>query len=345
MDETALVKRPVVDDLAVKVSEFKEAQKSAELEQKLKKEAPLKRRALIRSFLCLAERYFGVPREFINNLSEKERIELLNQVFEEAKRRLRYKSLFFHAVFALSIVCIIEILRIHDDKSFFFPEFRVFRLYKWYMENYGADDLEKAVKSDEFAKKADNTSGSLIKNPEVHEIVLVVLPEGALEEYEKSAKSIGFIPAKLLQIQLANFLRNRRVKIFNYKEVFDYLKFLARANNKAWYWRPLREKDRFENYVYQGRCDKNIWYGFYYGKNWECRPYGKLIPLRVSKMVEEIEKKFGDGLHFLVSYYIDDPSIHYIAADALDMDMFIFDSWHDDELNQRQSIKSGGIRI
>jgi len=49
---------------------------------------------------------------------------------------------------------------------------------------------------------------------------------------------------------------------------------------------------------------------------------------------EEVEREFGDKVRFLVSFCTNDQSQHYIAADALDMNMFIFDSWHDDELNQ-----------
>lgn len=333
MDDTALVKRPVGDDLAVKVEAFRNGQ----LAEREKNEAPLKRRVLIESFLCLAERYFGVTRGFVKNLPKEERAEFLKQVFEEAKWRLRWQAPLIYISFVVSMGLIPWAFFFYHNKVASFPAFKLRRLYKWYMENYDADDLEKAVKSGDFDREisanvpARIANGVLVKKPEPREIVLPELTEGVLEASESAVESIGFSPAMLLEIKLSKFFRDKGTKIFKYKDILEYLKF--QGGKEAWYWRPLREKDILK-YSYSGELYDSRWYGYYHNSYWQCRPYSKLIPPRTRDIVEEIVRQFGDKVNFLVSYYTDQSSDKFIAAVALDMNMFIFDSWHDDELKQ-----------
>lgn len=338
MSDTALVKRPVGDDLAVKVKAFRDEQ----LTEREKRAAPLKRKVLIESFLRLAERYFGVTREFVKNLSKDEGAELLKKVFEEAKLRLMVPSPMWHAIFAVTIIGIPAIFSMHNDRKFSFPAFKIRRLYKWYIENYGADDLEKAMKSGDFDKKTGanipvkTDIDFLMAKPEPYEIVLPALAEGVFEASEKAAESIDFNPAMLLEIQLSKFLKDRSVRIFKYGDVKKYLYSLAKESDEGWYWRALREKDIREQWQYSGDYDSNRYryHGYYSSKNFNCRPYNKLIPPRVRILVEEIVKEFGDKVRFLVSCHSNQSSGHFIAADAFDMGMIIFDSWHDDELKQ-----------
>lgn len=333
MSDTALVKRPVGDDLAVKLEAFRNEQ----LAEREKNEAPLKRRVLIESFLRLAERYFKASREFVKNLSKEERVEFLNQVFEEAKRCLRWQSPLIHSV-ALTVVGALFILGIYNNRKANFPAFKLRRLYKWYMENYGSDDLEKAMKSGDFDKKISAKTmslalaGSLIKKPISKKTSLAPIAGDVQEACKRGAQSIDFDPAILLQTQLALFFNEKAVKLFDYGEVDGYLRYQANLEKKKWHWRPLREKDIIKEWGYPGNEKEG--HGFYWSSRWECRTYAGAIPVRTMEIVEGIVRLLGDKVHFFVSEHAQKPQDRFIVVAALDMNMMIFDSWHDDELKQ-----------
>lgn len=316
MSDTALIKRPVGDDLALKVKYYKDEQ----VANRENEEAPFKRRVLIESFLRLSYRYFGLPREFVKNLSKEERAELLKKVFEEAKLRLRWQSPLLHSV-TLTIVGALFVFGIYNNRKVNFPAFKLRRLYKWYMENYGADDLEMAMKSGDFDKKISAKTmslalaGSLIKKPEPHEVVLPALAEGVLKANESASKSIGFNPAALLEIQLFKFFKDKGIRIFKIDDVDKYLRRQVKKKS-SWRWHPLREKDKTP------------------GSNNNER-YSKLISPRSSVIVEEIERQFGDKVSFWVTHYVDRPSHHFIGVWTRGMDIIIFGLWHDDEFKPR----------
>lgn len=311
MSDTALVKRPIGDDLAIKVKAYKDEQ----VANREKEEAPLKRRVLIESFLRLSYRYFGLPREFVKNLPKDERLELLKKVFEEAKRRLLWQSPLIHSV-ALTVVGALFILGIYNNRKATFPAFKLRRLYKWYMKNYGPDDLEIAMKSGDFDKETRVNVPAIAKigeKPVSHEIVLPVLAEGVLEASESASKSIGFNPAKFIELRLFKFLKDKGITVFEFKDVDKYLKL--QSGNNGWRWYPLREKDKINN-----RSND---------------PYSKLISPHAGVIVEEIARLFGDKVSFWVMCCADQSSYNFVGVWTRGMYIIIFDSWHDDELKPR----------
>ncbi len=124
--------------------------------------------------------------------------------------------------------------------------------------------------------------------------------------YEEVAQSLGFFPAELTRAQLLEFFEDEGIKLYDYDQVCAWMtkkKVEAKAEN--WCWRALREKDVIEGYRWgwddETRRNND---GFYSSKDWGCRPYERLVPMRALEKVAKIEAKFGDRVKFLVSDYV-----------------------------------------
>ncbi len=168
---------------------------------------------------------------------------------------------------------------------------------------------------------------------------LVVTEDKNLDEYEKLAKELNFYPAKLLEEKLLHFFANQEIKIFAYNQVFSYLKQKAEKEDKSWIWRPLRERDKpngwmFGDANFYNFTDKNgkkrrekLFNHGCYRPEWDYRPYDKPVPMRILQEVKKIEREFSEKLLFFVSDYATARPDPFIMVTALDINRFIFDVW------------------
>lgn len=163
----------------------------------------------------------------------------------------------------------------------------------------------------------------------------VVKSEDDLTEYEKLAGEIDFSPGKLLERRFLDFLAENGIEVFDYIEVDKYLRNEAeKAKKKRWVWRPLREKDKpdftWSGYILQGYLISYVQdsegNGSYFNQP-EWRPYSRIVPFNILKLVKLIEGEFGDSLKFFVSDYSSAHPDPFLMATAFDIDRIIFAMW------------------
>lgn len=150
--------------------------------------------------------------------------------------------------------------------------------------------------------------------------------------YDEVARSLGFFPGELIRIQLLEFFKEEKIKLYNRSQVESWLieeRKQAKAN--SWCWRPLREKDILTSFQLTSYADDED--GYYDSKKWECRPYGNLVPRHALEKAVKIEAKFGDHVKFFVSDYSSvKPDIFIMVRSALLGERhgnFIFDAWNE----------------
>lgn len=197
------------------------------------------------------------------------------------------------------------------------------------------------------AKKKDVPKGDLdeIRNAAAEDRA-TAFPEASIPKslvgsdkqcsYEELAKKLGFAPAELTRAQLLAFFEGELIKLYNYEQVQTWLiakKEEAKAKN--WCWRSLRERDVVTSYSW-GWDDENSGWGdgFYSSKDWNCRPYERLVPAHALEKVAKIEAKFGDRVKFFVSDFASsnpDPFIMVRPAMSISGEeaeyYMIFDVW------------------
>ena len=155
-----------------------------------------------------------------------------------------------------------------------------------------------------------------------------------LGTYESLSAELGFRPAQLLEEQLKRFLVEQKIPTYNLAEVDKYLTHIARAENKFWIWRPLREKDTPQGWGWNGRRDVSKGDEMYkghghgsYTNEWEYRPYDKAVPIHILRRVQKIQEKFGaEALFFVSDYAVPNPD-PFIMVTALDVDRIVFGVW------------------
>jgi hypothetical protein len=170
-----------------------------------------------------------------------------------------------------------------------------------------------------------------VKPPMLRPLPMLVPSQPCLDEYEQMAKEIRFMPAKLIEAKIFQILRQNEIKVFDYDQVYLYLKDKAlRENpNKRWIWRPLREQDRlpFEfEHPKSSRVDDWGWHGYYRPKQSEFRPYDKPVPLRVLKEVKLIGDQVPTATFFVSDYATVRPD-PFIMVTQLDVAIIVFDVW------------------
>lgn len=174
--------------------------------------------------------------------------------------------------------------------------------------------------------------------PVGHEVMEIPLEDNERLAYERTCNAIGFEPASLLHARLLSFFKAKGIRVFDYKEVVSYMDAKAKAQEKIWHWRPLREADVITSFTWGGnRGNFGAKNNYYCATLWECRPYHRPVPLRVLVTVEQIYKQFGDKVKFFVTDYTAPKPDPFIAAVASDMPRVIFDFW--DEPNFAASIE------
>ena len=180
----------------------------------------------------------------------------------------------------------------------------------------------------------------------------------------------------ILRNQVLSFFQERNIKLFDYREVHMYLiteawkvwdKDRRMIHVPVWCWRPLRNQDCFRGWnVVSDGC---VWkltirhnrgegvtydermlpykltlfdgqvtrHGFYDPANNACRPYDKLVPMRVLDRVREIEEQAEEQFVGKVQFFVSD--FHYsspysdpfisirVGYDGSQDDILIFDVW------------------
>ncbi len=150
--------------------------------------------------------------------------------------------------------------------------------------------------------------------------------------YEAVANELGFQPAQLLEEQLLRFLSEEAIPTYDYSKVDAYMAALAEEQDKAWIWRPLREKDKPVGWHWLGRDSKKLGktYGHGHGSyrdEWSYRPYDKLVPIHILRQVQKIQDRFGDKVLFFVSDYAVPNPDPFIMVTALDVQNIVFGVW------------------
>jgi len=137
-----------------------------------------------------------------------------------------------------------------------------------------------------------------------------------LDEYEKLADEVGFLPAELLHKQILQFLRDEKMPVYNYQEVMAYLKKAAEHVVREGYttavvWRPLRKRDSWGQYQ----------------EDFDDRVYDRLVPADVLRDMQTIETRFKDKVRFFVSDYKAVTPDPFILVSDWQMKHIVFGIW------------------
>lgn len=185
-----------------------------------------------------------------------------------------------------------------------------------------------------FKKREDDTSASIFALPDKPVPMPANVGTEPLGTYEALAGELGFEPAQLLEEQLRRFLNEESIPIYNYADVDAYMAALAEEQGKIWIWRPLRERDKPNDWSWEGRQSKRIrdYYGHgAYQDRWSYRPYDRAVPIHILRQVKKIQDKFGDKVLFFVSdYAVPDPD-PFIMVTAPDVQKIVFGVWDEPE--------------
>ncbi len=145
-----------------------------------------------------------------------------------------------------------------------------------------------------------------------------------LEEYEATAKKVGFAPGCLIDERIKAALAGEGLPIYDFTMVDEWLRYKLKGSGTVWYWRPLRKKDAL----------KFSWglggYGSYahgcYSKEGE--PYDKLVPLAALKTVARVEALMEDDeVAFLVSDCRDPDPFMAVTSKKRKGLVFIIEAW------------------
>ena len=160
-----------------------------------------------------------------------------------------------------------------------------------------------------------------VEKPKAHLRIVEKIP---IEEYEELANRIGFNPGQLIQEKLLRFLELNDIPIFNSREVGAYLDQMVKPLGKKWVWKPLREKDKTENWGWSREGSFN---GFYWPGNSECGLYDNLVPYNILQKVDKIEKSFPDTFKFFVTDYVSLNPDPFIMMTSRGVENIIFGVW------------------
>lgn len=200
------------------------------------------------------------------------------------------------------------------------------------------DDLDIATETRESQAVDNVVALRKFKRPEG---VVPGKPSESPQDYYALAKRLGFSPRQLIRAEIMEFFNKNGIKLYEHDKVSRYMDRLVYCHETAtcWIWNPLRAKD------YLGYDDDGYGYvisyknGYLYdSRDTDIIAYEKLVPERVLRNVEKIEKKFGDKVAFFVTDYADqrpDPFIGVLIrrdkGDYTDFDaseeMMVFDVW------------------
>lgn len=160
--------------------------------------------------------------------------------------------------------------------------------------------------------------------PVARPLSAVTLDDNEYRAYARSAQTVGFEPAALLEDHLTHFFQGNGINIFPYGEMAAFLAAKAEREGKKWHWRPLRKQDAVEEcWAWGDSADHD----HYHPRRHECRPYSHAIPLRVLLTVEKIHREFGDRVKFFVTDFAVPRPDPFIAVWAPDIPRFVFDFW------------------
>lgn len=144
--------------------------------------------------------------------------------------------------------------------------------------------------------------------------------ENRFQEYLALAKKIGtgiteVLEGRIMQQQIADFLWEQDIEMYDYREVCDYMRTMAAKEGKLFFWSNLREQDRkYADQNPDNRYDMGI-------------PYKKLVPFEILQNVEKLQNKFGNEVAFLVSDYAVSYPDPFICVTGLEVDRIVFGVW------------------
>ncbi len=186
-----------------------------------------------------------------------------------------------------------------------------------------------------FGRKQAAATAAIVPaiSPQRPQPRLAVVGSEPLGVYEELARELNYKPAQLLEEQLLRFLNENQIEVYDYDEVDRYMAALAEKIGKVWIWRPLREQDKPEGWMWEGRrSDEGGAVNQYrghggYRNEFEYRPYPHAVPVHVLRNVKKIQDKFGAQAKFFVSDYADPKPDPFIMVTALDVKRIIFGVW------------------
>ena len=144
--------------------------------------------------------------------------------------------------------------------------------------------------------------------------------EPRLDEYLSLAKELGVAAAdngKVFQMEVADFLWENDIEMYNYRVVERYLVELGRRlyKDRELVWKPLRFCDSLN-------LGRGLHKSFY-----EKEVYARVVPFEVLKNVKLLTDKFGDKLKILISDFDVPNPDPFIIATARNMDRIVFGVW------------------
>lgn len=201
-----------------------------------------------------------------------------------------------------------------------------------------------------FRRKQSTTSVLELEVVELVELPTARIPVLPTDQetqhmYEELAQSLGFAPSGLIRVQLLSFFHEQHIALYDYKQVAAWLTIKrGEAGADRWYWRPLRDKDEITEWKWGDYYPSNeeAWDDFYTSKQWECRPFARIVPIEILRLVKLIEDKLEGQVKFFVSYYNDrkKPTFFIMVRPAMCDDSekpdykLIFGSWEGSDLEK-----------
>ena len=203
---------------------------------------------------------------------------------------------------------------------------------------FDRDNLTEGLKMHISASQPVIQATSLISRPVLHEVIVGEEDDLFFARYESVAESIGLFSPAFLRGKLLWVLGKNAIPIYEYGQVFNYMKRLAEGKKKIFIWSPLRKKDGTcrmgSNYVrdFGDRTEKSYFEIGEIGKHgsYHCgmNIYGREIPLEMLIRVQTIEREFKNNeFRFFISDYQDTRADPFIMAINNGIEPVVFGMW------------------
>ena len=177
---------------------------------------------------------------------------------------------------------------------------------------------------------------SLIKRPKPILILAEtksksMLSLDAIADYQKLAKKLEFQPPRLIEYLLILFFAEKKIRIYNYGEVDEYLTNLAIKANAYWIWKPFRDYSNQGMAKFPGHSGYDIKQLDNPDGHGSCSPYHHLynqyIPFYILMQVKEIDDYINHQVQFYVSDYAAPKPDPFVMVTTRGIERFIFGAW------------------
>lgn len=157
-------------------------------------------------------------------------------------------------------------------------------------------------------EEAKEASRFMFITPKGELLVVDESEQKLIDEYEETARRIGYEPNGLMEKRLKLFLAENKIPIYDFQHVSRYMDQVAEAQGKRWGWVPMRSKDL--------NC---------HSRAINSRVYKEIIPIEVLKTVETILSRFPEA-HFFVTLIVSYPD-PFIAVSIDNSELMVFAHW------------------